>query len=189
MSGFTVQNVSKIYDGDLPTTTLQNINLQVRDGEFLCILGPSGCGKSTLLELLAGLQAPTEGEILLDDVPVKGPTRQSGVVFQDASLYPWRNIAQNVGLGLEIGGMNKAERQELVHKYLNMVGLEGFGSKYPHHLSGGMRQRAGIARALVGSLRFCSWTSRSGRSIILQDFSFSKICFAYGRKSRRRLCL
>ncbi|GAB6926732.1 ABC transporter ATP-binding protein [Paenibacillus sp. JCM 10914] len=151
MSGFTVQNVSKIYDGDLPTTTLQNINLQVRDGEFLCILGPSGCGKSTLLELLAGLQAPTEGEILLDDVPVKGPTRQSGVVFQDASLYPWRNIAQNVGLGLEIGGMNKAERQELVHKYLNMVGLEGFGSKYPHHLSGGMRQRAGIARALVGS--------------------------------------
>lgn len=151
MSGFTVKNVSKVYDGDLPTITLQHINLQVRDGEFLCILGPSGCGKSTLLELLAGLQLPTEGEILLDGAKVKGPTRGSGVVFQDASLYPWRTISQNVGLGLELGGMKKTERQTLVDKYLNMVGLQGFGSKYPHHLSGGMRQRAGIARALVSS--------------------------------------
>ncbi|MBT2762529.1 ABC transporter ATP-binding protein [Paenibacillus sp. ISL-20] len=151
MSGFMVKNVSMVYDGDLPTITLQDINLQVRDGEFLCILGPSGCGKSTLLELLAGLQLPTEGEIWLDDAKIKGPTRRSGVVFQDASLYPWRTISQNVGLGLELGGMKKAERQALIDKYLNMVGLQGFGSKYPHHLSGGMRQRAGIARALVNS--------------------------------------
>jgi NitT/TauT family transport system ATP-binding protein len=151
MSGFTVKNVSMVYDGDLPTITLQDISLQVRDGEFLCILGPSGCGKSTLLELLAGLQLPTEGEIWLDDEKIKGPTRSSGVVFQDASLYPWRTISQNVGLGLELGGMKKTERQALIDKYLNMVGLQGFGSKYPHHLSGGMRQRAGIARALVNS--------------------------------------
>lgn len=107
MSGFTVENVSKVYGGDLPTISLQNINLQVRDGEFLCILGPSGCGKSTLLELLAGLQLPTEGDILLDGKKVQGPTRSSGVVFQDASLYPWRTISQNVGLGLELAGMKK----------------------------------------------------------------------------------
>ncbi|WP_054957001.1 ABC transporter ATP-binding protein [Paenibacillus dakarensis] len=150
MAGFTVQQVSKIYDGDVPTVTLKDINLTVQDGEFLCILGPSGCGKSTLLELLAGLQAPTEGEILLEGEQLKGPNRKSGVVFQDPSLYPWRTVEQNVGIGLEIAGVDKAERKSRVDRYLQMVGLQGFGEKYPHQLSGGMRQRAGIARALAG---------------------------------------
>ena len=150
MAGFTVQHVSKIYDGAVPTVTLKDINLTVQDGEFLCILGPSGCGKSTLLELLAGLQTPTEGEILLEGEKLKGPNRKSGVVFQDPSLYPWRTVAQNVGIGLEIAGADKAERKARVDRYLQMVGLQGFGDKYPHQLSGGMRQRAGIARALAG---------------------------------------
>lgn len=151
MAGYTVQHVSKVYEGTVPTVTLKDINLTVNEGEFLCILGPSGCGKSTLLEMLAGLQQPTEGDILLDGKKLDGPSRKLGVVFQDPSLYPWRNISQNVGLGLEIGRVRKDERKIRVDKYLAMVGLEGFGSKYPHHLSGGMRQRAGLARALVGS--------------------------------------
>ncbi|SMF79637.1 NitT/TauT family transport system ATP-binding protein [Paenibacillus uliginis N3/975] len=151
MAGFTVHNVSKVYDGAVPTVTLKDINLTVEDGEFLCILGPSGCGKSTLLELLAGLQRPSEGSILLDEEWLKGPDRKLGVVFQDPSLYPWRTVDQNVGLGLEFAGVGKAERKERVDKYLEMVGLLGFGAKYPHQLSGGMKQRAGIARALVGN--------------------------------------
>lgn len=151
MAGFTVRGVSKIYEGTEPTVTLQDINLTVEPGEFVCLLGPSGCGKSTLLELLAGLQHPTEGEVLLDGARLKGPSRKLGVVFQDPSLYPWRTIEQNVGLGLELAGVGKAERKERVQAFLGMVGLQGFGGKYPHQLSGGMKQRAGIARALVGS--------------------------------------
>ncbi|WJH35811.1 ABC transporter ATP-binding protein [Paenibacillus sp. CC-CFT747] len=151
MAGFAVRGVSKIYEGPEPTVTLQDIHLTIEPGEFVCLLGPSGCGKSTLLELLAGLQAPTGGEVLLDGTRLQGPSRKLGVVFQDPSLFPWRTIEQNVGLGLELAGVGKAERKERVQAFLEMVGLQGFGGKYPHQLSGGMKQRAGIARALVGS--------------------------------------
>ena len=151
MARFNVQGVSKVYEGSEPTVTLKDINLQFEDGEFVCILGPSGCGKSTLLELLAGLQKTSSGHIYLDDEQVTGPNKKLGVVFQDPSLYPWRTISKNVGIGLEFTRHHKKEMPELVDKYLKLVGLEQFGSKYPHQLSGGMRQRAGIARALVGS--------------------------------------
>src|SRR5690625_7229455 len=96
MARFKVQEVSKVYDGSDPTVTLKDINLQVEDGEFICILGPSGCGKSTLLELLAGLQKTSSGHIYLDNEELTGPNKKLGVVFQDPSLYPWRTISKNV---------------------------------------------------------------------------------------------
>lgn len=151
MAGFEINGVSKIFDGHSPVVTLQDIRLTIEDGEFLCILGPSGCGKSTLLEILAGLQHASSGEVLFGGKPLKGPGKERGVVFQDPSLYPWRTVFQNVELGLEIRGASKAERKEAVQKYLNMVGLRGFENKYPHHLSGGMRQRAGLARAFANT--------------------------------------
>ncbi|MDR7080276.1 NitT/TauT family transport system ATP-binding protein [Neobacillus niacini] len=148
---FKVQQVSKVYEGISPVVTLKNINLQFEDCEFICILGPSGCGKSTLLELLAGLQKPTSGHIFIDSEEVIGPNEKLGVVFQDASLYPWRTIFQNVGIGLEFAGYKRAATKLNVEKYLKLVGLDQFAENYPHQLSGGMRQRAGIARALVSS--------------------------------------
>ncbi|MUT65946.1 ABC transporter ATP-binding protein [Paenibacillus sp. NEAU-GSW1] len=151
MAGFSIKGVSKIYGGATPTETLTNIDLTIEDGEFLSILGPSGCGKSTLLEILAGLQSPTSGEVLFGGKKLQGTGIERGVVFQDPSLYPWRTVFQNVELGLEIRGASKADRKASVHKYLEMVGLRGFEHKYPHHLSGGMKQRAGLARALANS--------------------------------------
>lgn len=151
MAGFSINHVSLIYPGIVPTETLADINLTINDGEFLCILGPSGCGKSSLLELLAGLQMPSSGDIVFESEKLRGPNNKLGVVFQDPSLYPWRTVLQNVELGLEIRGGRKKERRQTVQKYLEMVGLRGFEHKYPHHLSGGMRQRAGLARALANS--------------------------------------
>jgi ABC-type nitrate/sulfonate/bicarbonate transport system ATPase subunit len=151
MAEFVIRQVSKVYPGPSATKSLEEINLTIRDGEFLCILGPSGCGKSTLLEVLAGLQQPTSGEIFFNQEKLQTPNHKLGFVFQDPSLYPWRTIADNVALGLEIKGIAKAERKARAEKYLAMVGLQGFENKYPHQLSGGMRQRAGIARALVNN--------------------------------------
>lgn len=151
MAGFVLHGVSKRYGGSNPTETLSDINLTIRDGEFLSILGPSGCGKSTLLEILAGLQLPSSGEVVFNGNKLEGPGIERGVVFQDPSLYPWRTIVQNVELGLELRKIYKAERRSVVQKYLTMVGLQGFENKYPHQLSGGMKQRAGLARALANN--------------------------------------
>lgn len=150
MAGFSINAVSKVYGGTVLTETLSNIDLTIEDGEFLSILGPSGCGKSTLLEILAGLQLPSSGEVRFGGKKLQGPGVERGVVFQDPSLYPWRTVFRNVELGLELRGVSRAERKAAVHNYLDMVGLQGFEHKYPHHLSGGMKQRAGIARALAG---------------------------------------
>lgn len=150
MAGFTLTSIGKQYgSGAQATETLSDINLTIRDGEFLAILGPSGCGKSTLLELLAGLQSPTSGELTFDGRPLAGTDRKRGVVFQDPSLYPWRTLVNNVALGLELAGVRKAERLASAGRYLDLVGLGGFAHKYPHQLSGGMKQRAGLARALA----------------------------------------
>ncbi|MBE6907358.1 ABC transporter ATP-binding protein [Marasmitruncus massiliensis] len=143
---------------------LENINLKVKDGEFVCILGPSGCGKSTLLEIAAGLLPPTKGEFLLDGTPRTGTSRDIGVVFQDSSLFPWRNIRKNLEFGLEIAGVDKGIRAQKVQEAIEMVGLSGFENKYPHQLSGGMRQRAGLARTLVNN-----------PSCILMDEPFSAV--------------
>ena len=128
---------------------LHDINFDVAEGEFVCIVGPSGCGKSTLLEIVAGLLDATSGEVLLDGQPVHGTSRDIGVVFQDASLFPWRTVRKNVAFGLEIAGVPREEREERLKRYISMVSLNGFENKYPAQLSGGMRQRAGIARTLA----------------------------------------
>jgi NitT/TauT family transport system ATP-binding protein len=149
MAVFEVRNVSQRYPGTPPVSALEAIDLTVDEGEFVVLLGPSGCGKSTLLELLAGLQHPTEGEVLLDGSPISGPDRRVGVAFQDASLFPWRTLRRNVEVGLEFRGVPAGERRRRSNDQLAAVGLSGFEGRYPHQLSGGMRQRAGIARALV----------------------------------------
>lgn len=146
---FDVAGVGKQFPGTPPVQALDGIDLSIDEGEFVVLLGPSGCGKSTLLEILSGLQHASEGQVTFDGSPVVGTDKRVGVVFQDASLYPWRTIERNVELGLEFRGVSKAERRRAARKYLAQVGLGGFEKKYPHQLSGGMRQRAGIARALT----------------------------------------
>ena len=151
MPTIRIQNVSKSYinnEGE-PTNALSDINLTIDDGEFVCIVGPSGCGKSTLLEIVAGLLPRTSGEVYLDDTLVNGTTRDIGVVFQDASLYPWRTIKRNIGLGMDLAKIPRKEQEDKISRYIKLMNLEGFENKFPAQLSGGMRQRAGIARTLV----------------------------------------
>ncbi|WP_311970621.1 ABC transporter ATP-binding protein [Pseudomonas baltica] len=128
---------------------LDDFNLQVREGEFLSILGPSGCGKSTFLNILAGLTRKTGGQLDIDGQPLQGINRSQGVVFQGYALLPWRNVLDNIAVGLEIRGVGKRERLERAREYLSLVGLDGFAARYPHELSGGMRQRVAIARSLA----------------------------------------
>ncbi|GIQ74127.1 ABC transporter ATP-binding protein [Bradyrhizobium sp. RD5-C2] len=130
-------------------TALEDITLDVRSGEFLALVGPSGCGKSTLLDLLGGLTAPTSGRILLDGRPITGPGRDRGIVFQQYALFPWRTAAQNVEFGLDIAGLKAGQRREVARHFLDLVGLSGFADRYPHELSGGMKQRVAIARSLA----------------------------------------
>jgi NitT/TauT family transport system ATP-binding protein len=149
-----VRNVSHTFtkqtkEGVLETQAVCEANLSVEKDEFLVMLGPSGCGKTTLLRLIHGLIKPTQGEILVNGMPVEGPGMDRAFVFQAINLLPWRNTIDNVVLGLEIKGMEKEEQHDIAQKYIDMVGLSGFESHYPHELSGGMQQRVGIARALA----------------------------------------
>jgi NitT/TauT family transport system ATP-binding protein len=130
-------------------TALDDITLDVLSGEFLALVGPSGCGKSTLLDLLGGLEAPTSGRILLDGRPIVGPARDRGIVFQQYALFPWRTAAQNVEFGLDIAGIESKTRRDKALYYLDLVGLSAFAGRYPHELSGGMKQRVAIARSLA----------------------------------------
>jgi NitT/TauT family transport system ATP-binding protein len=130
-------------------TALEDITLDVRAGEFLALVGPSGCGKSTLLDLLGGLAVPTSGRILLEGRPIVGPARDRGIVFQQYALFPWRTAAQNVEFGLDIAGLKSKERRDRARQYLDLVGLAAFADRYPHELSGGMKQRVAIARSLA----------------------------------------
>jgi NitT/TauT family transport system ATP-binding protein len=127
---------------------LDDVSLTVNQGEFVTIVGPSGCGKSSLLSLVAGLLKPTRGALTLDGRPITKPGPDRAVVFQDFALLPWRTVLSNVELGVEIRGVPAAERHEIARRYIGMVGLREFEHSYPHQLSGGMRQRVGIARAL-----------------------------------------
>lgn len=131
-----------------PVVALNNVNLEIKPGEFVCLLGPSGCGKSTLLRLIAGLDVPGKGEIYIDDERVAAPHFSRGLVFQDPTLFPWLTIRQNVAVGLDARGILAANQRE-VDAYIRLVGLEGFEHAYPYQLSGGMAQRASLARALV----------------------------------------
>jgi NitT/TauT family transport system ATP-binding protein len=131
------------------TLALDRISLSVREGEFLCIVGPSGCGKSTLLNIVAGLDHADEGDALFDGRPIKKPGRERIVVFQEPALYPWLNVRANVELGLKIAGRSGKERRQLADRYIALVNLRKFEKAYIHELSGGMRQRAQLARALA----------------------------------------
>jgi ABC-type nitrate/sulfonate/bicarbonate transport system ATPase subunit len=143
--------VHHYYNAQTRTTTpaIQGLNLDVRDGEFLSVLGPSGCGKSTLLYIIAGLIRPTAGLILVDGQPVSKPGPDRGVVFQEYALLPWKNVRENVGLGLKLRGLGPKERRPIVDHFIEMVGLRGFEETYPHELSGGMKQRVAVARTLA----------------------------------------
>ncbi|MGJ4899837.1 MULTISPECIES: ABC transporter ATP-binding protein [unclassified Bradyrhizobium] len=127
---------------------LSRISLDIKPGEFVCVVGPSGCGKSTLLRLLAGLDSYSDGRLLLDGEAVAGPSRKVGVVFQAANLLPWMTVRDNVGLPLRVGGKH-APAGDRIEQLLAVTGLGDFGDKYPYELSGGMQQRAGICRALA----------------------------------------
>ena len=145
------RDVGKRYSVGRDATSfaaLQGLDLDVREGEFLCIVGPSGCGKSTFLQMVAGLEPVSEGTLHINGRPVQGPGADRGMVFQSYALFPWRTVMGNIEFGLEIKGHNARERHEIALRSAHAVGLRGFEQAYPRQLSGGMKQRVGIARAL-----------------------------------------
>ncbi len=151
-----LKNVSKEFVAKRTgqrTLAVSDFSLDVRPGEFLCVVGPSGCGKSTVLNMIAGLDQPTNGSIVMDGQPVTGPGAERGVMFQDYALFPWKSVRDNVGFGLKHGtpgnGMSAVARSKRVDHFVNMVGLKGAETKFPHQLSGGMRQRVALARLLA----------------------------------------
>ncbi len=142
----TAHKISKSY-GDVEA--LKNLTLEFPRGQLTSLLGPSGCGKTTLLKIIAGLLDPTSGEVKVNGKTVTGPGPDRAFVFQDFALLPWASVIRNVAFGLELRGMAKSEREAIAAKYIRDVGLAGFEKSYPHELSGGMRQRVGLARALA----------------------------------------
>jgi NitT/TauT family transport system ATP-binding protein len=141
----TASNISKTYG---TVEALRDLSLEFPRGQLTSLLGPSGCGKTTLLKIIAGLLAPTSGEVKVNGEVVTGPGADRAFVFQDFALLPWATVMRNVAFGLELRGVAKSEREDIAQKYIKNVGLDGFESSYPHELSGGMRQRVGLARAL-----------------------------------------
>jgi len=125
---------------------LQDVDLTIREGDFVTIVGPSGCGKSTLASMFAGLTKPTTGQVLYDGKPIEGPSSERGMVFQELAVLPWRTVEANIGHGLEIAGVPRTERRRRVAELVELIGLQGFENKYPRELSGGMRQRVAVAR-------------------------------------------
>lgn len=130
---------------------VSDVNLEVDEEEFVCLLGPSGCGKTTLLRLAAGLDSPTEGDLLLDEKRIEGVNKECSFVFQEYVLFPWRTVKGNIEFGPEVKGMPREERERISKYYIDLVGLSGFENHYPHELSGGMKQRVGIARAYANN--------------------------------------
>jgi NitT/TauT family transport system ATP-binding protein len=147
----TVQGLTHYYPDEYTGESvhaLEDINLEVDDGEFVAVVGPSGCGKTTLLNILAGLLPYRQGSARVDGVEINGPGPDRGVVFQEHAILPWRTVARNIGHGLELRKVPRAERERKVEEYIDLVGLNGFEDRYPHELSGGMKQRCQVARTL-----------------------------------------
>ncbi|MET0444779.1 MAG: ABC transporter ATP-binding protein [Pseudorhodoplanes sp.] len=152
MSKLVIENVSRVFPavrGGTPTRALEPTNLNVADNDFVTILGPSGCGKSTLLRMVAGLDTPTTGRILLDGKSITGPGADRGMVFQSYTLFPWLTVAENIAFGLHERGVSQKERSNIAREWLDKVGLTSFANHFPKQLSGGMQQRTAIARALA----------------------------------------
>lgn len=144
--------VTKIYKSDKKKTlAIDHVDFEILDNEFVCIVGPSGCGKSTLLKMIAGLDDISEGAIILDNRELNGPGADRGMVFQSYTLFPWMNVEENIRFGLKLKKMPKKEADEIVDKYLELIGLTQFRKCLPKELSGGMKQRVAIARALANS--------------------------------------
>jgi NitT/TauT family transport system ATP-binding protein len=151
MALFTVRGVSKdfVSQSGMPIAALQNVNIDVEEGKFLCLVGRSGCGKTTLLRILAGLEQQSSGQAIFDGVPIQGCDPRRAMVFQDPRLFLWRTVSANVAFGLEVKGIPAAERRRLTEHYVELVGLKDFANAYPYELSGGMRQRVALARVLA----------------------------------------
>ncbi len=153
MSKLDLQKVTVIYPPPTKDSAevhaLQDIDLSIEGNDFVVALGASGCGKTTLLNVMAGFIQPSHGDVLLDSMPIEGPGADRGVVFQQHALLPWLNVMDNTSFGLKLQKKSSQERQSVASKYLNLVGLEEFLSHFPYQLSGGMRQRVGLARALT----------------------------------------
>ena len=150
----SLRGLSREFRGeDGPVTALDRVSFDVHRRELVCVIGPSGCGKSTIGRLIAGLDEPTAGQMLLDGQPIVGPSRDRGMVFQGYTLFPWRTVLQNVMFGLEVERKSRSTAEEEARPWIDMVGLSNFANAYPHQLSGGMKQRVAIARALVNRPR------------------------------------
>jgi NitT/TauT family transport system ATP-binding protein len=150
LSVLEVENVTKTFATEKSKIlVLDNVSFSVGNDEFVCLVGPSGCGKSTMLRIIASLEKADSGKILFRGQPITKPTPKIAMVFQLFGLLPWKTALENVEVPLEVLGMEKEKRKHIAEEYLNMVGLEGFENTYPHDLSGGMKQRVGIARALA----------------------------------------
>lgn len=166
MGEIICQDVTKIWGGDTSeeVLALDRINFTVEPGEFLAIIGPSGCGKSTLLQMIAGLEMSTSGTINHNGQAIAGPSPDRSLIFQQPSLLPWLSVIDNVAFGLQLKGVSRPARHQQAQQFLRRVGLRDFAHKYPHQLSGGMQQRAGIARALC-----------LGTDILLMDEPFAAL--------------
>jgi NitT/TauT family transport system ATP-binding protein len=169
-----VRGVAKTYDSGVEA--LRDVSLVIPGGELTTLLGPSGCGKTTLLKIIAGLHPPSSGEIWVKGKKVDGPGPERAFVFQDFALLPWANVLRNVAFGLELRAVARDQRLEVARGYIEKVGLRGFESRYPHQLSGGMRQRVGLARALAVDA-----------DIVLMDEPFSSVDEQTRRKFQEEL--
>lgn len=170
-----IKNLCKHFENN-EDATLNEINLEVESGEFICIVGVSGCGKSTLLNLVAGLTTPTSGQILLDGKEITGPGADRTVMFQEHGLYPWLTVIENVKFGLKLAGASKEEQEEKASHYLEMVGLSEYRDYPIHQISGGMRQRTALARALT-----------MDSAVLLMDEPFSALDKQTSNKLREEL--
>ncbi len=170
----SVRSVHKTYPGGIEA--LNNISLDFPEGKLTTLLGPSGCGKTTLLKIIAGLLPASRGEVVVEGRPVTGPGPERAFVFQDFALMPWATVMRNVAFGLELRGVARSEREAVAAGYIARVGLKGFEQKYPHELSGGMRQRVGLARALAVNAK-----------VLMMDEPFSAVDEQTRRKFQEEL--
>lgn len=152
MDIINIESVSKTFYNNRTNENIQiieDITMTIVPREFCCLLGPSGCGKTTLLRMIAGLEKPSSGELMMEGKPIEGPGWERGLIFQDYVLFPWRNVKKNVEFGLEARGLKSHFREYRSREFIDLVGLSGFDEHYPNELSGGMQQRVGLARVLA----------------------------------------